>query len=203
MQAAWAEAHAVGLASITLRNIAARVGMQAPSLYSHFASKNAIYDAMFADAWGTYNVTIPASRARITSRTPARKRLLLLAEGFFDYATADLERYQLMNQRTIPDFTPSAEAYEASQACYAEMVAVFADIGIRRHEDLDLYTALIAGLVDQQLANDPGGTRWRRQLPRVMDMYADEVGLPPGPRASNHVTNHVTNQVGNKGKGKR
>jgi hypothetical protein len=36
-------------------------------------------------------------------------------------------------------------------------------------------TALSAGLVSQQLANDPGGTRWRRQLPRLIDMYVKEV----------------------------
>ena len=29
--------------------------MQAPSLYSHFASKNAIYDAMFGEAWAEYD----------------------------------------------------------------------------------------------------------------------------------------------------
>lgn len=38
------------LSRITLREIAQRVGMRAPSLYSHFASKNAIYDAMFGQA---------------------------------------------------------------------------------------------------------------------------------------------------------
>jgi len=35
------------IAGLTLRDIATRVGMQQPSLYSHFASKQAIYDAMF------------------------------------------------------------------------------------------------------------------------------------------------------------
>ena len=32
--------------------------------------------------------------------------------------------------------------------------------GFTRPEDLDLYTALVGGLVNQQMANDPGGTRW-------------------------------------------
>ena len=168
----------MGLPSITLRSIAARVGMQAPSLYSHFASKNAIYDAMFADAWATYNALIPGFRARITARTSGRKRLLIMAESYFDFAAENLERYQLMNQRTIPDFAPSAEAYQPSLACYEEMVGEFAQLGSTRPDDLDVYTALIAGLIDQQLANDPGGDRWRRQLARVMDMFADDLGLP-------------------------
>ena len=44
--------------------------------------------------------------------------------------------------------------------------------------DIDLYTAVIAGLVNQQWANDPGGSRWGRLLERAIDMYADNIGLP-------------------------
>ena len=44
--------------------------------------------------------------------------------------------------------------------------------------DVDLYTAVIAGLVNQQWANDPGGSRWGRLLDRAIDMYADNLGLP-------------------------
>ena len=51
LDAAWAVAREQGLAALTLRGVADRVGIKAPSLYSHFASKHAIYDAMFGDAW--------------------------------------------------------------------------------------------------------------------------------------------------------
>jgi hypothetical protein len=40
---------------------------------------------------------------------------------------------------------------------------------------------MLGGFVDQQLANEPGGTRWRRQLPRLVDMYCDEVGVASEP----------------------
>jgi AcrR family transcriptional regulator len=36
LAAAWELAGEVGLANLTLRDLARRVGMQAPSLYSHF-----------------------------------------------------------------------------------------------------------------------------------------------------------------------
>ena len=52
---------------------------------------------------------------------------------------------------------------------------------ITKQADIDVYTALVAGLVSQQLANDPGGQRWRRLLPRVISMLADDLGLPPTP----------------------
>ncbi len=57
LDAAWAMARESGLTQITLRDVADRVGMQAPSLYGHFASKMAIYDAMFGEAWGEYEAT--------------------------------------------------------------------------------------------------------------------------------------------------
>ena len=51
LDAAWAVAREQGLGALTLREVADRVGIKAPSLYSHFASKHAIYDAMFGEAW--------------------------------------------------------------------------------------------------------------------------------------------------------
>jgi len=41
----------------------------------------------------------------------------------------------------------------------------------------DIYTALLSGLINQQLANDPGGQRWRRLIPRVIAIFADDLGI--------------------------
>ena len=49
LDAAWALVRADGLASLAMRELGARVGMRAQSLYAYFPSKHAIYDAMFAD----------------------------------------------------------------------------------------------------------------------------------------------------------
>ena len=178
VDAAWQIARRDGLSAVTLREVAGRIGMRSPSLYSHFAAKNAIYDAMFAEAWGELCAVFDALEPLPAAH---RRAILAMAEAFFDFAVADLARYQLMNQRTIPDFRPSAEAYAASIAAYERMRAVLRRCGVRSQADLDLWTAMIGGFVDQQLANDPGGTRWRRQLPRLVDMYCDEVSVPGPP----------------------
>ena len=151
--------------------------MRAPSLYSHFESKNAIYDAMFAESWREL------VRAFQGSKFPAapREGLLTEAQVFFDFATADLARHQLMNQRALPDFEPSQAAYADSIVAYERLQESMSAKGVRRTADLDLWTALLSGAVNQQLANDPGGVRWRRQLPRLVDMFADEVGIPGPP----------------------
>jgi AcrR family transcriptional regulator len=164
VDAAWEIARSDGLSAITLREVAGRVGMRSPSLYSHFDSKNAIFDAMFGQAWTEWCAVFDASEPR----SAVARRALLAG-------------YQLMNQRTLPDFRPSDEAYAESLAAYERMRAQLRECGVRSQADLDLWTAMVGGFVDQQLANDPGGTRWRRQLPRLVDMYCDEVGVP-GPR---------------------
>jgi AcrR family transcriptional regulator len=176
LDAAWDAAHETSIAGLTLRDIATRVGMQQPSLYSHFASKQAIYDAMFQQAWQAY---LDHARNSVDA-LPAepRARLIAIAEHYFDFAVADLPRHQLMDVNVVPNFQPSAEAYAPAVEVYGVMLGQLRDLGITADEDADIYTALLGGLVNQQLANDPGGQRWRRLIPRVMNMYADDLGLP-------------------------
>ena len=176
LDAAWDAAHETSIAGLTLRDIATRVGMQQPSLYSHFSSKQAIYDAMFKQAWQAF---LDDARNAVGD-LPAgpRARLIAIAGHYFDFAVADLPRHQLMDVNVVPNFQPSPEAYAPAVEVYNLMLEQLRGMGITRDEDADIYTALIGGLVNQQLANDPGGQRWRRLIPRVMSMFADDLGLP-------------------------
>jgi AcrR family transcriptional regulator len=180
IDAAWAVAGEHGLAGLTLRGVAERIGMRPPSLYAHFSSKNAIYDAMFGQAWLAYLDIQQADDARLED-LPPREALKATARGFFDFCVADPARYQLMNQRTIPDFRPSDESYAPALQVMRNLRRHLTAAGITDPDAADLFTALVGGLIDQQLANDPGGDRWRRLLDRAIDMYADEMGLPRSP----------------------
>lgn len=175
LDAAWAVAREKGITALTLRDVAERVGMQTPSLYSHFESKNAIYDAMFGEAWAGCLEALTES-TRNAPEEP-RARLLHMMRAYFDYAVADQARNQLMNIRISADFEPSAEAYAPSIATFELGRQNLASIGIDSDADMDLCAALIGGLVDAQLANDPGGDRYSRLLDRAVQMFADHVGL--------------------------
>lgn len=174
LSAAWAVARENGLAALTLREVAARVGMRAPSLYSHFASKNAIYDAMFGQAWLAYEADVDG----VALPAQPREVLRAAARRFFDFAMADLPRHQLMNLRTIPGFVPSPESYAPAVRVMERFRSVMAGMGITDDGDVDLYVAMVGGLADSQWANDPGGTRYARLLDRAVDMYADALRLP-------------------------
>jgi len=43
--------------------------------------------------------------------------------------------------------------------------------GLDSDRDLDLWTAILTGLVDQQISNDPGGMRWERLIDDAVDMF--------------------------------
>ena len=176
IDAAWSVAREKGLADLTLRDVAVRIGMRAPSLYSYFASKNDIYDAMFAQAWGNYLAVVRTVEPALP-RSP-RAGLKKVARTFFDFAVVDLARHQLMNQRTIPGFVPSLTAYAPAVEVLERTRATLRRYGVERQDDFDLCIAIIGGLVDAQQANDPGGDRWARLLDRAVDMFADHLGLP-------------------------
>jgi AcrR family transcriptional regulator len=183
LEAAWKLAQQQGLAEFTLRDLAERVGMRAPSLYTHFESKHAIYDAMFGQAWSDFERVALAELPELPhAPRPALRRV---ARVFFDFAVANPARHQLMNQRTIPGFVPSAESYAPSVRVLELGQQVFRSLGLTDPSDNDIWDAIVVGMINQQLANDPGGTRWSALLDRAVDIWADAVGLPPGPPAQN------------------
>ena len=180
LDAAWVLAREKGLADLTLRDVAERIGMRAPSLYFYFPSKNAIYDAMFGQAWWDYLAVVVAMDADLP-RSP-RAGLKRVARTFFDFAVADLARHQLMNQRTIPGFVPSPQSYAPAVEVLELVRGTLQRYGVIRQDDFDLCIAIVGGLVDAQQANDPGGDRWARLLDRAVDMFADHLQLPGSQR---------------------
>jgi AcrR family transcriptional regulator len=183
LEAAWELAREKGLAEFTLRDLAERVGMRAPSLYTHFESKHAIYDAMFGQAWSDFERVALAKLPELPQAP--RAALRRAARVFFDFAVANPARHQLMNQRPIPGFVPSAESYAPSVRVWELGEQIFRSLGLTDQSDSDIWDAMIVGMINQQLANDPGGTRWSALLDRAVDIWADGVGLPPDPPARN------------------
>jgi len=176
--AAWELARAQGLAGLSLRDVARRIGMRPPSLYWYFDSKHAIYDAMFAEA----NRQLLARLAEQDWPADTRALLRLTARVFVEFSAEDVERYQLLFQRTIPDFEPSPGSYDLAVQVFEQMRARFAAAGLSDPAQFDLWTALVAGLAAQQTSNDPGGDRWLRLVDEAVDMYADRVLGKPAPR---------------------
>lgn len=169
LQAAWKLAREKGLAALTLRDLAEAVDMRAPSLYSYFRSKHAIYDAMFAD--GNQRLWEYVQEQPVGSDPRGRLRVWLGA--FVRFCCDDPALYQLLFQRTIPGFQPSEASMKLANRSLQWGRAVLVEADVHDPAASDLVTAVISGLIAQQTANEPGGDRWIRLTDSAIRMLFD------------------------------
>jgi AcrR family transcriptional regulator len=181
LDAAWALVREEGLTSLTMRELGARVGMKAQSLYGYFPSKHSIYDAMFGEAnrelvarWKAAAAAGPQEPLAILRRRTA---------AFLRFCVEDPVRHQLLFQRTIPGFEPSPESYAPAVEGLEDLHARLRACGVDDPRARDAWTAIVAGLAAQQNANDPGGDRWLRLTGELIDMFFEHFApdrTPPG-----------------------
>ena len=167
VDAAWELVRAEGLGALSLRELASRAGITTPTVYAYFGSKNGIYDAMFARAASEF-------AHRMAEPYGTENPRAVLTEGlhrFVDFCITDVARHQLLFHRPVPGFEPSRESFEPAVRALDVVRKQLAANGITDGRHVDMWTALTTGLVDQQIANDPGGDRWVRLVDDVVSMY--------------------------------
>jgi AcrR family transcriptional regulator len=169
-----------GVAALSLREVARRVRMRAPSLYAYFPSKSALYDALFLQAVRRHAEYQEAGNPG--------------CDDFWDYLTASFtsymrfaqenpELYQLAFERPVPGFVPSAasleEAFRAPAAFEEVLAGAVAHgqivLGIPVVEARDLLIGMIHGLTAQHMANQPelavGSGRFGSQIPAAVALF--------------------------------
>jgi AcrR family transcriptional regulator len=168
--AAWGLARTEGIGGVTLHGLARAIGMRQPSLYAYFDSKNALFDAMFAD--GNRQLLERLRSARLPREPRAAVKTFM--RTFVRFVLEDPARHLLLFQRPVPSFGPSAEAYRPAQEVLERVVELLHGAGIDDPGDVDCFIAMIAGLLNAQMSNDPKGNRWVRHLDRLIDLYLDD-----------------------------
>ena len=166
LEAAWVLARERGLGGWSLRDVAVAVGMRAPSLYVYYDSKNALFDAMFADGYSKLlaridNTPLDGDPVEVLRRA---------AHLSFDFSVEDPARHQLLFLRSIPGFEPSADSFALAETVMDRLTDVLRTAGIGSPAQVDLWTAVFTGLASQQISNDPGGRRWHRLVDDGVDM---------------------------------
>jgi AcrR family transcriptional regulator len=167
--AAWGLARTEGIGGVTLHGLARAIGMRQPSLYAYFDSKNALFDAMFADGNRQLLETLEA----IDLPADPRSALKLCLGTFAEFAVASPARNSLLFRRVIPGFEPSAESYAVAQEVLSRIVSVMNAAGVTDQGDIDCLVAMTAGLIEAQLSNDPDGDRWLQHLDHMTDVLVD------------------------------
>jgi AcrR family transcriptional regulator len=171
-----------GVAALSLSAVARKVGMQPPSLYQYFASKMAIYDALFQR--GAEQVRDAQRTARAAAGTTDQLELGTIGvTAFGKWCIENQVLSQLLFWRTVPGFEPSPEAFAPAMDMVNDLRhylqgAVDAgqlDSGAVSDDGIALFTSMTAGLLSQQMANEPGATyeqgRFTRLMPVVLDMF--------------------------------
>lgn len=173
VDAAWRLARVDGLASISMRDLGREVGLKAQSLYAYFDSKGALYDAMFRQGHEILAELMQAWPDDLSGEADPRDRAKELCRQFVAFCLEDPVRYQLLFQRVIPDWEPSPESYALAIEQLDHLRRTLASVGIDDPRQVDLWTAVMTGLTDQQISNDPGGDRWARLVDDAVDMLLD------------------------------
>ena len=86
--------------AVTLRAIARQVGISAPSIYAHFADREAIVDAIVNGAFSDFNAAMQAaSDAAVRAGAGPRARLRAGCAAYLEFAAGRPNRYQLLFER--------------------------------------------------------------------------------------------------------
>jgi AcrR family transcriptional regulator len=191
-----------GAAGLSLGEVAKRMGLRTPSLYVYFESKAALCDEIFARGWKDLLATAaPQLALDSASLADYVERVM---RTFVGWALHHPGHAQLMFWRPIAGWEPSPRAYAAAGAVLAVTVAALEsaqDAG-RLDADADVaemshvLTILAAGVISEQLSNEPGipmarGT-YAATLPRLTAMFVSAYGVgPEGEQHDHHPDDHA------------
>lgn len=168
-----------GVAALSFNAIARTLGIQPPSLYTYFESKNAIYDELFRRGFLEFGRWMDE---RPDQDGPLLANLESVMRTYMRFAQENPDLYQLMFQRPVPDFVPSeasmAVSYaqvDASRSQFEKMLASEKlATTIPYEEARDLYIAFQHGLTELHLANNPdlpvGEGRFGKLIPLAVQM---------------------------------
>lgn len=186
-----------GVAGLSVGEVARRMGIRPPSLYVYFASKSALYDALFERGAGLVLAHMERAHEQFVGgkSLPLEAHLLHFANAFCRWAVEHPAYSQLLFWRPVPGFSPSDRAYEPAMRLLELGRERFAELqrrGLLRSDasidDLQRdWTILTSGVISQQLSNAPdeafdAGT-FTTAIPHVVAMFARHYA-PPSPSTS-------------------
>ena len=152
-----------GVAALSLSEVARRMGMKQPSLYKYFPSKLAVYDELFRrGSEGLLTIFCDAAREE-------EPGMAALSAGFEAVGRFQMENKvlaALLQWRPVPGFEPSPDAFAPNVQFVVEIrrvVAQAVELGQLHPDALTeraglLLSILGAGLITQQLANEPNAS---------------------------------------------
>jgi AcrR family transcriptional regulator len=151
-----------GAAALSVREVARSVGIRQQSLTYYFPTKQELLDALFADGF----TDLRRELDRLPTGADPVGAVVAVAVTVVDYCVRHPPRYQLMLQRSVPGFEPSAGSYELARRVLEVLAGRLAAAGVDDPADIALVRCLISGVAAEQIANDPSGREFADQTER-------------------------------------
>jgi AcrR family transcriptional regulator len=129
--------------AVTLRAVARQVGISAPSIYTHFADREAIVEAIVDSAFADFNAAIYAA---IEAGSGPLARLRAGCAAYLLFAAERPNRYKLLFERQMLDYAKDGpvpairiESFDALVKCLQDCV----DAGISASTDAQVDSVAI------------------------------------------------------------
>lgn len=181
-----------GAAALNLQEVARRVGVRVPSLYNYFPSKIAIYDALFVMGMRMSHERLERVLNRYGATWEGVQRIM---EDHLSFALENPELHQLLFERPVPGFEPSAAGLEEAakllevsrRAANEAIASGMIDPPVSAEVIMNLFIAIIHGFTSQHLANEPhlplGSGRFGSLIPLLIDLLRAAWGKNSSPEA--------------------
>jgi AcrR family transcriptional regulator len=180
-----------GVNGLSLAEVARRLGVQPPSLYKYFDSLMAVYDTLFRRGQVEH---LQVMRQAMDDAGPGLDALTAGLEASGRWLLENRAVAQLLFWRPVPAFEPSPEALAPSIEMVAMQRRALSDavaagqLGPDADSDeaVNLVSTLIAGVLSQTMANEPGAQwgqgRFTPTFPKLMELLP--AAYPPRPAQS-------------------
>jgi AcrR family transcriptional regulator len=151
---------AEGVGALSLNEVARRVGMKPPSLYTYFASKHALYDELFRGGMRMYRERL---RTLIEAHGLDGSLITAVIADYMAFADENPDLYALLFERPVPGFVPSEESMVEARGLLDDgerwwqraLDAGIVQSGLDAAATRDLMLALMHGLTSLKRANEP------------------------------------------------
>lgn len=152
----------VGVHGLTMSEMARRLGVKAPSMYKYFGSLDAVYEALLVRGHAAQEQSV--ARA-VGNMPPGIERLRARAAATVRWGMRNPEIAQLIWRRPAPSSFDAETRRDLSAAAAEGQLSPEAN----SERAVRLFTLILAGVIHQQLANDPGASYGRGRFTSLTD----------------------------------
>jgi AcrR family transcriptional regulator len=179
-----------GVGALSLNELARRLGMKTPSLYTYFPSKHALYDELFRLGMQAYR---QRSTELFTAHHLSEGLLEAVITDYMRFADENPDLYALLFERPVPGFVPSAESMseaaglleDSERRMQEALDAGLICSGLSAAATRDLFITVMHGLTSLKRANEPdapfGSGRFGSLVPAAISLIKTAWMAPAAP----------------------